>query len=66
MHTENEKGIKACHYKKINERQRKSSREEKKDKITIKQTENNEQNVNSESFSLSNYSQFLYGLNSLN
>ena len=45
---------------KINERQKKASREEKKDKITIRQTENNEQNGRNESFPLRSYSKCIW------
>ena len=45
---------------KINERQKKASREEKKDKITIRQTENNEQIGHNESFPLRSYSKCIW------
>lgn len=40
---------------KINETQGKSAREEKRHKVTKRQTENNYQNENSKSFPISNY-----------
>ena len=40
---------------KINERQKKASREEKKDKITTRQTENSEQNWKSKFILINNY-----------
>ena len=45
---------------KINERQKKASREEKKDKITTRQTENSEQNGSSESLPLRSYSKCIW------
>lgn len=45
---------------KINERQKKASREEKEDKITTGQAENNEQNGSSESFPLRSYSKCIW------
>lgn len=43
------------HYKNINNTQRKTLREEVKDKRAAGQTENNEQNGNSKSFPISHY-----------
>ena len=45
---------------KINERRKKASREEKKDKITPRQTENSEQNGSSEPFPLRSYSKCIW------
>ena len=45
---------------KINERRKKASREEKKDKITTRQTENSEQNGSSEPFPLRSYSKCIW------